>query len=149
MMNKQLSPMDILLVEDNPADVRLTKEALGSIKVSHTLHNVSNGHHAISFLRKQDKYASAPRPDIILLDLNLPVKDGRQVLSELKVDSDLRNIPIIVLTTSQRKEDIKAAYDLHANCYIVKPIDFDQFCEAIKSIESFWFTTVALPEVSQ
>jgi two-component system response regulator len=146
MMSKLLNSMTILLVEDNPADVRLTKEALADTKIVHKLHSVSDGRHALSFLRKQDKYSSAPRPDIILLDLNLPIKDGREVLAELKIDSDLKHIPIVVLTTSERKEDIKAAYDLHANCYIVKPIDFEQFCVAIKSIENFWFNTVALPQ---
>ncbi len=145
MTNKPLSAKEILLIEDNPADVRLTKEALSNSKIVYNLHNVNDGRHAMSFLRKEDKYAAAPRPDLILLDLNLPVKDGREVLAELKVDKDLRRIPIIVLTTSAREEDITAAHDLHANCYIVKPLDFDQFCTAIKSIENFWFTTVALP----
>lgn len=144
MAIKQLIPKDILLVEDNPADVLLTKQALADTKLAHNLHNVNDGRHAMFFLRRENKYAAAPRPDIILLDLNLPVKDGREVLAEIKTDTDLRQIPIIILTTSERKEDIKAAYDLHANCYIVKPIDFDQFCNAIRSIEHFWFTTVAL-----
>lgn len=148
MVNKQMIPKDILLIEDNPADVLLTKEALADMQTAHRLHSVSDGRHAMSFLRKEDKYASAPRPDIILLDLNLPVKDGREVLAELKMDKDLRRIPIIVLTTSERKEDITTAYDLNANCYIVKPIDFDQFSLALKTIESFWFNIVALPNGS-
>jgi len=145
MAINQLSPKNILLVEDNPADVRMTKEALVNAKIHHNLHNVNDGRHAISFVRKEGKYTDAPHPDIILLDLNLPVKDGREVLAELKVDADLRHIPIVVLTTSERNEDIKSAYDLHANCYVVKPLDFNQFCDAIKSIGNFWFTTVSLP----
>jgi len=146
MVNKRLNPLNILLIEDSPADVLLTKNALADAKVPYHLYNVNDGRHAMSFLRREDRYATAPRPDIILLDLNLPVKDGREVLAELKLDKDLMRIPIIVLTTSEREEDIKAAYDLHANCYIVKPIDFDQFCNVIKSIENFWFATVALAQ---
>lgn len=145
MIDQQQNPIDILLVEDNPADVLLTKEALAESNISHRLHNVADGRHAMFFLRKQDKYAKAPRPHIILLDLNLPVKDGREVLAELKADKDLRRIPVVVLTTSERKEDIEAAYGLNANCYIVKPIDFEQFCKVVKAIQNFWFSVVALP----
>jgi chemotaxis family two-component system response regulator Rcp1 len=145
MTDQIAGKMDILLVEDNPADVFLTKEALAESKIAHHLHDVGDGKHAMSFLRKQDKYASVPRPDLILLDLNLPVKDGREVLAELKADEDLKLIPIIVLTTSALEKDISTAYNLNANCYVVKPMDFNEFCTVIKSIENFWFKTAKLP----
>jgi two-component system response regulator len=137
--------IEILLVEDNPADVLLTKEALTDTKLPYFMHTVGDGVHAMRFLRKQDKYSDARRPDIIMLDLNLPVKDGREVLAELKADKDLRRIPVIVLTTSSREQDVTTSYDLGANCYIVKPVDFTEFCDVVKSIENFWFNIVSLP----
>lgn len=145
MIIEKNKPIEILLIEDNPADVLLTKEALTDTKVPYHMQTVSDGLHAMRLLRKQDRYANAQKPDIILLDLNLPVKDGREVLAELKADQNLRHIPVIVLTTSSREQDINTAYALNANCYIVKPIDFDQFCNVIKAVENFWFNVVALP----
>ncbi len=145
MINQHKRPIEILLVEDNQADVLLTKAALADTKVAHHMNTVADGVHAMRFLQKADKYTNAPRPDIILLDLNLPVKDGRQVLAELKADKNLRNIPVIVLTTSNHETDIMTAYELNANCYIVKPIDFEEFCDAVKVIENFWFRVVTLP----
>ena len=138
--------VEILLVEDSPGDVRLTKEALREAKVRNKLHVVNDGVEALAFLRRQGKYDAAPRPDVILLDLNLPRKDGREVLAEIKDDDDLRRIPVVILTTSQDERDILRAYDLHANCYITKPVDLDQFIAVIQSIESFWLTIVTLPE---
>jgi CheY-like chemotaxis protein len=138
--------VEILLVEDSPGDVRLTKEALREAKVRNKLHVVNDGVEALAFLRRQGKYDAAPRPDVILLDLNLPRKDGREVLAEIKDDDDLRRIPVVILTTSQDDRDILRAYDLHANCYITKPVDLDQFIAVIQSIESFWLTIVTLPE---
>jgi two-component system response regulator len=145
MIERHKHNLEILLIEDNPADILLTREALTDTKLPFYMHTVGDGVHAMRFLRKQDKYTDARRPDIIMLDLNLPVKDGREVLAELKVDKELCRIPVIVLTTSIREEDINAAYDLGANCYIVKPIDFTEFCNVIKTIENFWFNTVTLP----
>jgi CheY-like chemotaxis protein len=135
----------ILLVEDNPGDVRLTKEALKEAKVRNQLFVVEDGVAAMEFLRQQDKYAEVPRPDLILLDLNLPKKDGREVLSEIKQDADLKRIPVVVLTTSRAEEDILRSYDLHANCYVSKPVDLDQFINIVRSIEDFWLTIVRLP----
>jgi two-component system, chemotaxis family, response regulator Rcp1 len=140
-----LRPIDILLVEDNPGDVDLTKEALADAKVSNRLHVVDDGAKAIDFLFKKGAYADAPRPDIILLDLNLPKKDGRQVLAEIKADPCLTKIPVVILTTSQAEEDILRSYQLHANCYVTKPVDFKQFLKVVKSIEEFWLTVVKLP----
>ncbi len=137
--------IEILLVEDNPADVELTREALDSAKVATRLHVVDDGAEAIDFLFHRGKFPDAPQPDIILLDLNLPTKDGRQVLSEIKADADLAQIPIVVLTTSQADEDILRAYQLHANCYITKPIDFNQFLRIVAAIEEFWLSVVKLP----
>lgn len=137
--------VEILLVEDNPGDVRLTIEALKDGKVHNHLSIASDGVEAMEFLRRQGRYASAPRPDLILLDLNLPRKDGREVLCEIKSDPGLRSIPVVVLTTSQAEEDIIRAYDHNANCYITKPVDFDQFMKVVKSIEDFWLTVVKLP----
>ncbi|GAN33598.1 MAG: response regulator [Candidatus Brocadia sp. AMX2] len=137
--------IEILLVEDSPGDVRLTREALKEAKMRNNLHVVGDGVEAMSFLRKKDKYANAPRPDLILLDLNLPKKDGREVLAEIKSDEDLKNIPVVVLTISKSEEDILRSYNLHANCYVTKPIDFDQFTTVVKAIENFWFTIVKLP----
>ena len=138
-------PVEILLVEDNPGDVRLTREALKEGKVLNNLHVVEDGVEAMAFLHREGKYADAPRPDVILLDLNLPRKDGREVLAEVKADHDLRRIPVVVLTVSNANEDILETYDLHANCYITKPIDLDQFIKVVKAIEDFWLTIVKLP----
>ncbi len=140
-----MRPVEILLVEDNPGDVRLTQEALKDGKVINNLSVVDNGIDAIRFLRREDEYASAPAPDIILLDLNLPRMDGREVLAEIKADKGLHRIPVVVLTTSKAEEDILRSYDLHANCYIAKPVDLDQFMLVIKSINDFWLSIVRLP----
>jgi two-component system, chemotaxis family, response regulator Rcp1 len=139
-------PIEILLIEDNPGDVDLTKEALQEAKVRNRLHVVDDGAKAVEFLYKRGEYADAPRPDIILLDLNLPKKDGRQVLVEIKADPQLAEIPVVILTTSQAEEDIVRSYQLHANCYITKPVDFKQFMRVVKSIEEFWLTVVKLPQ---
>ncbi len=138
-------PIEILLVEDNPGDVRLTREALKDGKVTNNLSVVRDGEQAMAFLRRESDYAEAPRPDLILLDLNLPRKDGREVLSEIKADQDLRRIPVVILTTSNHEHDILEAYDLNANCYITKPVDLDQFIGVVRSISSFWLTIVKLP----
>ncbi|MBI2953369.1 MAG: response regulator [Chloroflexi bacterium] len=137
--------VEILLVEDNAGDVRLTIEALKEGKVYNNLHVTGDGVEALAFLHREGKYANAPRPDIILLDLNLPKKDGREVLRELKQDPALMCIPVVVLTTSKAEEDILRTYELHANCYITKPVDLDQFMAVVKSIEDFWLTIVKLP----
>jgi chemotaxis family two-component system response regulator Rcp1 len=144
-MSEDRGAIDILLVEDNPGDVRLTQEALKEAKVSNRLCVVEDGVAAMEFLRKEGSYASAPRPDLILLDLNLPRKDGREVLEEIKQDPGLMRIPVVVLTTSRAEEDILRTYDLHANCYVTKPVDLDQFITIVKSIEDFWLTIVRLP----
>ena len=138
-------PVEILLVEDNPGDVVLTREALELAGTAHRLHVVGDGIDAVDFLFRRGRFADAPRPDIVLLDLNLPNKDGRAVLSEIKADANLAQIPIVVLTTSQADEDILRAYQLHANCYITKPIDFHQFLRIVASIEEFWLSVVKLP----
>ena len=135
----------ILLVEDNPGDVRLTQEVLKDFKVSNTMDVVRDGMEAMAFLRKKGEYADAHLPDLILLDLNLPRKDGREVLAEIKADKDLKRIPVVVLTTSNAEQDILKAYNLHANCYIAKPVDLNQFIHVLKSIEDFWFSIVKLP----
>jgi two-component system, chemotaxis family, response regulator Rcp1 len=132
-------------VEDNPGDVRLTKEALKEGKLLNQLTVVGDGVEALSFLRKEGKYADALKPELILLDLNLPKKDGREVLAEIKADPSLRRIPVVVLTTSSAEEDILKIYDLHANCYITKPVDLEQFMGVVKSIEDFWVSVVKLP----
>ncbi|MBD2203114.1 response regulator [Calothrix sp. FACHB-1219] len=137
--------IEVLLVEDNPGDAQLTRIALEDSKISVNLSVVEDGVEAMAFLRKQDKYATVPHPDIVLLDLNLPKKDGRQVLAEIKSDQHLKRIPVVVLTTSQAEEDIVKAYNLAANCYITKPVDFDQFVRIIRTIENFWFAIVKLP----
>jgi two-component system, chemotaxis family, response regulator Rcp1 len=135
----------ILLVEDNPADVRLTEEVLSEVAIPSELTTVSNGENAIACLRREGSFAGAVLPDIILLDLNLPKKDGREVLAEIKGDPALKSIPVIVLTTSRAEQDVRAAYDLHANCYIVKPLDLDQFLSVVRSTVDFWFNIVCLP----
>ncbi len=139
------APIEMLLVEDNPDDVDLTIEALDDAKIANRLHVVSDGVAALAFLHREGGYARAPRPDLILLDLNLPKKGGREVLAEIKNDPKLRCIPVVVLTTSSADEDILRAYDLHANCYITKPVDFEQFSRVIHAIEDFWLTVVKLP----
>jgi CheY-like chemotaxis protein len=138
-------PIEILMVEDNPGDVRLTVEALKETKLNNNLNIVKNGVEALAYLRREGKYASAARPDLILLDLNLPKKDGREVLREIKEDQDLGRIPVVILTTSQAEEDILKTYDLHANCYISKPVNLEQFTQVVQSIEFFWLTIVKLP----
>lgn len=137
--------IEVLLVEDNPGDVRLTREALKDGRLLNNLSVVGDGVEALSFLRRQGKFVEAALPDLILLDLNLPKKDGREVLAEIKADPALRRIPVVVLTTSSAEEDILKTYDLHANCYITKPVDLEQFMRVIKSIEDFWVSVVKLP----
>lgn len=143
MSNEKL--VEILLVEDDPGDVRLTMEALKQSKVHTHLSVAGDGIEALAFLRRQGKYKDAKRPDIILLDLNMPRMDGREVLAQLKADPDLQRIPVVILTTSSAEEDICRSYDLHANCYITKPVDLRQFMKIVLSIEDFWFTVVKLP----
>ena len=138
-------PVEILLVEDNPGDYRLTQEALREGKVYNNLHWAQDGEEALDFLKQRGKHAKAPRPDIILLDLNLPKKDGREVLLEIKQDSDLRAIPVVILTTSQAEEDVLRSYDLHANCYVTKPVDLEKFITVVQSIDRFWLSVVTLP----
>jgi CheY-like chemotaxis protein len=144
-MNNDIKIAEILLVEDNPADVGLTREALQDAKVANNLHVVGDGVEALAYLRKEGTYAGAITPDLILLDLNLPKKDGRHVLAEIKADDQLKHIPVVVLTTSKSDEDVYRAYNLHANCYICKPVDFEQFITIVTSLEEFWFTMVKLP----
>jgi chemotaxis family two-component system response regulator Rcp1 len=144
-MVERNGPIEILLVEDNPGDVRLTKEALREGKVYSNLHTVKDGVEAMEFLRKKGKYQDVPRPDIILLDLNLPKKDGREVLEEIKTDGDLKRIPVVVLTTSKAEEDVLRTYNLHANCYVTKPVDLEKFMVVVKTIDIFWLTVVTLP----
>lgn len=139
-------PIEILLVEDNPGDVRLTREVFKEGKVRNNLSVASDGVEALAFLRREGEYADAPRPDVILLDLNLPRKDGREVLAEIKEDPDLRRLPVVVLTTSQAEQDILKSYNLHANCYITKPVDLERFITVVKSIETFWLSVVKLPQ---
>jgi two-component system, chemotaxis family, response regulator Rcp1 len=143
---RNLQPIEILLVEDNPGDVELTREALVAAKVANKLHVVDDGQDAVDFLFRRGKFINAPVPDIVLLDLNLPRKDGRQVLSEIKAEPCLSQIPVVVLTTSQADEDILRAYQLHANCYVTKPVDFNQFMRIVSTIEEFWLTVVKLPK---
>lgn len=137
--------IEILLVEDNPADVRLTQEALREGKVRNNLHVARDGVEALEVLRREGKFAGVPRPDLVLLDLNLPRKDGREVLAEIKADPELKTIPVVVLTTSSAETDILRSYSLHANCYITKPVDLEQFVSVVKSIDDFWLTVVRLP----
>jgi CheY-like chemotaxis protein len=144
-MVERNGPIEILLVEDNPGDVRLTKEALKEGKVYSNLHTVKDGVEAMEYLRREGKYSSVPRPDIILLDLNLPRKDGREVLEEIKRDEKLKRIPVVVLTTSKAEEDVLRTYNLHANCYVTKPVDLEKFMVVVKTIDSFWLTVVTLP----
>jgi CheY-like chemotaxis protein len=140
-----LKPIDILLVEDDPGDVLMTREALEHHKVSNTLHVVSDGVEAIRFLRHEAPYANVPTPGLILLDLNLPRRNGQEVLAEIKQDPELRRIPVVVLTTSKADEDILRSYNLHANAYITKPVDFDRFVEVVRKVDEFFLTVVTLP----
>jgi CheY-like chemotaxis protein len=142
---RQMRPIDILLVEDSPADIRLTSEALKEARVLNALHVVPDGVEALAFLRKQGRYAAAPDPDLILLDLNLPKKDGREVLAEIEEDEALKRIPVVVVTTSGAEEDVVRSYSLHANAYVTKPVDLKQFLEVIRRIEKFWLAVVTLP----
>ena len=139
-------PIEILLVEDSSTDVMLAELALKHAKVRNNLHVAKDGVEAMAFLRQEGQYADKPRPDLILLDLNMPRKDGREVLTEVKADEDLRTIPVVVLTTSKAQEDVLKAYGLHANCYISKPVDFVQFANVVQAIDNFWFTIVTLPQ---
>ena len=141
-------PIEILLVEDNPGDVRLAIEALRESKVRNNLHVVRDGVEALAFLCQEDPYTDAPRPDLILLDLNLPRKDGREVLADIKADPRLHTIPVVILTTSRAEQDVLRSYELQANCYITKPVDLDQFITVVKSIEDFWLTIVTLPHTA-
>ena len=143
-MNK-FKAVEILLVEDNPGDVRLTIEALKESKIINNLNFVEDGIEAMSYLKKEDKYKDKTRPDLIILDLNLPKKDGREVLAEIKSDDSLKQIPVVILTTSEAEEDIIKTYDLHANCYITKPVNMEQFIKVVKSVGDFWFSIVMLP----
>lgn len=138
-------PIEILLVEDNPGDVRLTREAFKEGKVLNNLSVVEDGAEAMAFLRQQGKYADAPRPDLILLDLNLPKKDGREVLPEIKEDTNLKRIPVVILTTSKAEQDILKTYNLHANCYVTKPVDLEQFISVVRFVQHFWLSIVKLP----
>jgi two-component system, chemotaxis family, response regulator Rcp1 len=145
MQNSNIKPIDILVVEDNSGDARLIKEVLNEGKVNNKLYVVNDGVKAMDFLHKKGEFSGAPLPDLIILDLNLPRKDGREVLAEIKEDNVLKKIPVVVMTISQAEEDILKSYNLHANCYITKPIDLDQFVKVVKSIEDFWFSIVKLP----
>jgi len=137
--------VEFLLAEDNPGDVRLTQEALRESKIRNNLNVVTDGMEAMAFLRRQGKYVNAPTPDVVLLDLNLPKKDGREVLAEIKSDPVLKRIPVVIITSSEAEKDILRTYDLHANCYVGKPVDLDQFIKVIQAIENFWLTIVKLP----
>ena len=145
-MNTTPAPVEILLVEDNPGDVRLTREALKDAKVANNLNVVNDGEQALDYLNRRGRFADATRPDLVLLDLNLPKVDGREVLASIKADSDLRRIPVVVLTTSSAEEDILRSYDLHANCYVTKPVEFDSFLKIVESIDDFWLSIVRLPK---
>jgi len=145
-VTKGSRPVEILLVEDNPGDERLTREALKEGKVYSNLHWAKDGVEAMDFLYRRGKFSDAPRPDIILLDLNLPKKDGREVLQEIKADERLMRIPVVILTTSKAEEDVLKTYTLHANCYVTKPVDLEQFIKVVQSIDNFWLTVVTLPD---
>jgi chemotaxis family two-component system response regulator Rcp1 len=140
------SPIEVLLVEDSPGDVRLTREALKDAKVHISLHVAADGMEAMAFLRREGAHAGAPRPDLILLDLNLPKKDGREVLKDIKESADLGTIPVVVLTTSSASEDVMSSYRLHANCYITKPVSLEGFLKVVQSIDNFWLSVVKLPK---
>ena len=142
-------PIEILLVEDSPDDAFMTMEGLREGKIRNTVHLVEDGVEALRFLRRQGPHAAAPRPDLILLDLNLPRKDGREVLSEIKSDEDLKTIPVVILTTSQAEEDVVKSYHLHANCYVTKPVDLEKFIVVVQSIDRFWLTIATLPTAAR
>jgi len=144
-MKNKFKAVEILLIEDNPGDVRLTIEALKESKIMNNMHVADDGIEALSFLKKEGIYKDKPRPDLIILDLNLPKKDGREVLGEIKSDDSLKQIPIVILTTSEAEEDIIKSYELHANCYITKPVNMEQFIKVVSSVGEFWFSTVMLP----
>ncbi len=146
-MNDNIEPIEILLVEDNPGDARLAVEALKESKMRNNLYHAKDGVEALDFLHQREGYGGMPRPDLVLLDLNLPKKDGREVLEEMKSDAELRLIPVVILTTSAAERDLIKTYGLHANAYIVKPLDLDQFVEVVQAIETFWFTVVKLPQL--
>ena len=143
--SREHGPIEILLVEDNPGDVRLTVEALREGKVTNSLSVAKDGVEALAFLRREGSFANAPQPDLILLDLNLPRKDGREVLAAIKADPIFRRIPVVVLTSSDAEQDILKSYDLHANCYVTKPVDLDKFIHVVESIQDFWLSVVRLP----
>ena len=145
MSPQRAEPVEILLAEDNPGDVKLTEKALERGKLVNNLHVVTDGVEALAFLRQEGEYAEEPRPDLVLLDLNMPRKDGREVLEDMKADEDLRRIPVVVLTSSDAEEDIVQSYDLHANAYLTKPVDFDGLLEIVNSLEEFWLSVVKLP----
>lgn len=145
MEQSLINPIDILVVEDNLGDARLIKEVLNEHKIYNSLFIVNDGVEAMNFLLKKGKYKDSPKPDLIILDLNLPKKDGREVLSDIKADENLKRIPVVIMTISQAEADILKSYNLHANCYVTKPIDLNQFIKVIKSIEEFWFSIVKLP----
>ena len=145
MTDRVVRPAEVLLVEDNPADIRLTREAMKEGHMLNHLHVVTDGEQALQFLTRQPPYEDAPRPDLVLLDLNLPKKSGREVLAEIKQDPDLMSIPIVVLTTSRADEDVASTYELRANCFITKPVDLDKFIHVVQQIESFWLSVVRLP----
>ena len=146
-MNRALDvkPIEILMVEDNEGDARLALEAMRDSKIKNTMHHVRDGDEAMAFLHKEGKYADAPRPDLVLLDLNLPRKSGQEVLAEMKADADLKRIPVVILTVSSDEADVRKTYNSHANCYITKPLDLMQFMKVVQSIEDFWLTIVKLP----
>lgn len=138
-------PIEVLLVEDDPGDVLMTREAFADYKIANNLTVVTNGEDAIAYMRKEGQFAGAATPDLVLLDLNLPRRNGREVLEEIKGDPDLRRVPVVILTTSEADEDVAAAYDLHANAYVRKPVDFEQFVQAVRAIDDFFITVVRLP----
>ncbi len=146
LQTQSTRPIEILLVEDNAGDIRLTQEALKEGKIRLNLSVARDGMEALNFVRREGKYAGAARPDLVLLDLNLPKKDGREVLHEIKDDPYLKQIPVVILTTSESNDDILTTYGFHANCYITKPVDMDQFIKVVKVVEEFWFTIVKLPD---
>ena len=147
--NNRSKIIDILLIEDSSTDVLMIREALSEAKLLNKIHVAEDGVEALDFLHKRGKFASSPRPNLILLDLNLPRKNGREVLAEIKADEDLKRIPVVMLTTSSAEEDILKSYNLHANCYVVKPVEFDSFVKAVQSIQHFWFSIVALPPAKE
>jgi len=144
-IDTQGEPVEILLAEDNPGDAKLTRKALEQGKVINNLHVVTDGVDAMAYLRQEGEYADRPRPDLVLLDLNMPRKDGREVLQDIESDDDLRRIPVVVMTSSEAEEDIVQSYDLHANAYVTKPIDFDGFLDVVGSLEDFWLSVVKMP----